>query len=102
MAAWIRRLGWKACILNGIAKQRRSPRGNGGKGSQEAVSIPKGIGDKHSGVEQTDKDTAGKGNGKKAQRRENRSSYDGEGKIDKHRVGSETKNKLILGSWKVY
>ena len=57
---------------NGLAKQRRSRRVSRGKGRQETVSGPKGMGEKTSGVEQTDTDKTGNQNGKKAQRRENR------------------------------
>ena len=33
--AWVRRLGLRVCIANGIAKLRRSPRVNEGKGGRK-------------------------------------------------------------------
>ena len=99
VSAWVRRLGWRVCIANGIANLRRSPRVNGGKGRMETVSSPNVMGDKNSGLQQTNKDKAG--NRRKTQTRDNRSSNDGEGTIDKSRVDRETKKKMRIGSWNV-
>ena len=100
VSAWVRRLGWRVCIANGIAKLRRSSRVNEGKGRQETASGPKGMGEKHRGVEQEDKNR--NGNGKNAQRRDDRNtrSDNGEG-TGKTRADSETKKRLRIGSWNV-
>ena len=63
--AWVRRLGRRACIANGLVKLRRSPRVNGSKVRQETVSGPKGIGGGTSGVEQTDEDKTENGKRKR-------------------------------------
>ena len=55
VSAWVRRLGWRVCIANGIAKLRRSPRVNEDKGRQETASGSKGMGEKHGDAEQADK-----------------------------------------------
>ena len=55
VSTWIRRLGWRVRIANGLVNLGRSPRVNGGKARQETVSGPKGTGEKTSGVEQPDK-----------------------------------------------
>ena len=70
---------------------------NEGKGNQETESVSKGMGSKHRGAEQADK--TGNGNGKKAQRKNNRNSRSdiGEGTADKNRVDSGTKKRLIIG-----
>ena len=99
VSAWVRRLGWRVCIANGLANLRRSPRVNGGKGRMETVSSPNVMGDKSSGLQQTNKDKAG--NRRKTQTRDNRSSNDGEGTIDKSRVDRDTKKKMRIGSWNV-
>ena len=65
-SAWVRRVGWRVCTANGLAKLRRSPRVNGSKVRQETVSGPKGIGGGTSGVEQTDEDKTE--NGKRKER----------------------------------
>ena len=54
VSAWVRRLGRRACIANGIAKLRRSPRVSEGKGRQETVSFSRG-------AEQADKTSNEKG-----------------------------------------
>ena len=59
------------------------------------------MGENSGGVEQTGKDKAGNRGGKTVHSRENRSSKDGEGTIDKSRVDSQAKKKLIIGSWNV-
>ena len=41
VSAWVRRLGWGACIANGIAKPRRSPTVHEGKGRQEQQVAPR-------------------------------------------------------------
>ena len=43
------------CIANVIAKLRRSPRVNEGKGGQETASGSKEMGEKHRGADQADK-----------------------------------------------
>ena len=53
VSAWVRRLGWRVCIANGLAELRRSPRANGAKVRQETVSGPKGMAGRTSGVDQT-------------------------------------------------
>ena len=52
LSAWVRRLGWRVCIANGIAELKRTPRVNGDKGRQDIVDGPKDMGE-NSGVEQT-------------------------------------------------
>ena len=101
MSAWVRRLGWRVCIANGIAKLRCSPRVNEGKGRQKTSSGPKGMREKHRGAEQADKTR--NGNGKKAQMKENINtrSYNGAGTTNMKRVDSETKKRLRVGSWNV-
>ena len=99
VSAWVRRLGWRVCIANGLANLRRSPRVNGGKGRMETVSSPNVMGDKSSSLQQTNKDKAG--NRRKTQTRDNRSSNDGEGTTDKSRVDRDTKKKMRIGSWNV-
>ena len=42
VSAWVRRVGWRVCIANGIANLRRSPRVNGGKEKQEQVCAGEG------------------------------------------------------------
>ena len=37
VSAWVRRVGWRIYIANGIANLRRSPRVKGGKDKQEQV-----------------------------------------------------------------
>ena len=54
VSAWVRRLGWRVCIANGIAKLSRSPLVNGDKGRQEIVKGPKDMGENSGGAEQTD------------------------------------------------
>ena len=92
MSAWVKRLGWRVCIANGLANLRRSPRVNGGKTRQETVSGPKGMGEKTSGIEQAEKRTAGSGNGKKGKIVDNKSSNDGERTIGKSGLDNQTKN----------
>ena len=101
VSAWVRTLGWRVCIANGIAKLRRNPRLNEGKGREETVSESKEMGDKHRGAGQTDKTR--NGNVKNAHRRDdlNTRSDNGEGTTGKTRADSETKNRLIVGSWNV-
>ena len=41
VSAWVRRVGWRVCIANGIANLRRSPWINGGKEKKEQVSARK-------------------------------------------------------------
>ena len=65
VSAWVRRLGWRVCTANGLAKLRRSPRVNEGKGRRETASGSKGMGEKRRGAEQADKTR--NGSGKKAQ-----------------------------------
>ena len=98
VSAWVRRLGWRVCIANGIAKLRRSPRAHEGKMRQETVRGPKGMGEKHRGAERADKTRDG--SEKKAQRRENRNtrSDNGEGTDDRNRVENQPKKKLRIGS----
>ena len=55
MSASVRRLEWRLCIADGIAKLRRSPGVNEGKGRQETVSGSKRKGKKYSGAQQADK-----------------------------------------------
>ena len=59
VSAWVRRLGWRACIADGISKLRRGPRVNEGKGRQETAKGSKGTGEKHRGVGQADKNRNG-------------------------------------------
>ena len=56
MSAWVRRLGSRVCISNGIAELRRSPRVNGDKGRQKKVNGPKDMGGNNGGVEHTGED----------------------------------------------
>ena len=77
MSVWVRRVGWRICIANGIANLRRSPRVNRGKDRQEQVSARKGKG------------------------RGNRSKKDGKKTIDKRRAGNDSGRKLRIGSWNV-
>ena len=53
VSAWVRRLGWRVCVANGIAELRRSPKVNGDKGRQEIANGPKDMGENNGGVEQT-------------------------------------------------
>ena len=44
VSAWVRRLGWRICIANGISKLMRSSRVTEGEGRQETASGSKGMG----------------------------------------------------------
>ena len=99
---WVRRLGWRVCITNGIAELRRSPKVNGDKGSQEIANGPKDMGENNGGVEQTDKDKARNRSRNTVHSRENRKVVSTEKEqIDRSRLDSQAKNKLRTGSRKV-
>ena len=53
VSGWVRILGCRVRIANGIAELRRSPKVNGDKGRQDIVNGLNDIGEKRGGVEQT-------------------------------------------------
>ena len=73
VSTWVRRVGWRVCIANGVANLRRSLRVNGGNEKQEQVSAKKG----------------------------NRSEKEGKKTTDKNIARNESKGKLRIGSWNV-
>jgi len=77
VSAWVRRVGWRICIANGIANLRRSLRVNGGNEKQEQVSA------------------------RKRKEKGNRSEKDGKKTTDKNIARNESKRKLRIGSWNV-
>ena len=99
VSAWVRRVGWRVCIANGITTLRRSARVNGGGEGQKRVSNGKGKGREPSGPKQLDKDHTG--NGWTIQVRESESKDDGGRTVDQRGVESGSGRKLRIGSWNV-
>ena len=89
MSAWVRRLGWRVCIVNRLARPRRSPRVNGGKARQETSSGLKRMGG--GGYWRR----ANRTQRRKDKRSENKSGIYGEQTIGKRRLDSKQKEADI-------